>query len=53
MIPLKRLKFVKIKLSDVPDDVIQDYNLHEKMTPDGGYTLNSSERYTVFPRLLC
>ena len=35
MTPLKRPEYAKIKLSDIPDEVIKEYRLHEKATPDG------------------
>jgi hypothetical protein len=37
MTPLKQPEYAKIKLSDIPEDeeVINEYKLHEKATPDG------------------
>ena len=35
MTPLKRPKYAKIKLSDIPEEVIKEYNLHQYATPDG------------------
>ena len=35
MIPLKQPEFAKIKLEDIPDEIIKEYQLHEKVTPDG------------------
>ena len=35
MTPLKRPEFAKIKLSDIPEEIIQEYKLHKKATPDG------------------
>jgi hypothetical protein len=35
MTPLKRPEYARIKLSDIPEEVIQEYNLREKATPDG------------------
>ena len=35
MTPLKRPEYAKLKLSDIPEEVIQEYNLREKATPDG------------------
>ena len=35
MTPLKWPEYAKIKLSDIPEEVIQEYNLREKATPDG------------------
>ena len=33
--PLPRYKYLKLKLSDIPQEVIDEYNLMEKVTPDG------------------
>ena len=35
MTPLSRPEYAKIKLSDIPEEVIKAYNLNEKATPDG------------------
>jgi hypothetical protein len=35
MTPLKRPKYAKIKLSDIPEEVIKEYKLHQYVTPDG------------------
>ncbi|KAL7477992.1 hypothetical protein ACHAW6_003780 [Cyclotella cf. meneghiniana] len=35
MTPLKQPKFAKIKLSNIPEEIIQEYKLHKKATPDG------------------
>ncbi len=35
MSPLKRPEYAKIKLSDIPEEVIKEYNLHQLATPDG------------------
>jgi hypothetical protein len=35
MTPLKRPEYAKIKLSDIPEEVIKEYNLHQYATPDG------------------
>ncbi len=35
MSPLKRPEYARTKLSDIPDEVIKDYNLHQLATPDG------------------
>ena len=33
--PLARYKYLRLKLSDFPNDVIKEYNLKEKTTKDG------------------
>jgi hypothetical protein len=35
MTPLKRLEYAEIKLTDIPNEVIKEYKLHEYVTPDG------------------
>jgi hypothetical protein len=35
MTPLKRPKYAKMRLSDISEDVIKEYNLHWYATPDG------------------
>ena len=33
--PLKRSEYVKLKLQDIPNEIIVEYKLHEKATSDG------------------
>jgi hypothetical protein len=33
--PLPRPEFIKIKLSNIPEEIINEYNLREKATPSG------------------
>ncbi len=35
MTPLKRPEYAKIKLSDIPEEVINEYKLHQYATPVG------------------
>ena len=35
MTPLKWPEYTKIKLSDIPEEVIKEFNLHQYATPDG------------------
>ena len=32
--PMKRFEYLKLKLSDIPQEIIDEYNLMEKVTPD-------------------
>ena len=32
---MKRYEYVKLHLRDIPDEIIQEYKLHEKATVDG------------------
>ena len=38
MTPLHRPKFIRIKLGDIPDEVINEYKLREKATKGSIYT---------------
>ncbi len=33
--PMKRFEYMRLKLSDMPDDVIEQYQLQKLTTPDG------------------
>ena len=33
--PMDRFEYMRLKLADIPDDVIKQYNLADKVTPDG------------------
>jgi hypothetical protein len=35
MTPLKRPEYAMIRLSDISEEIIDEYNLREKATPDG------------------
>eukprot|EP00804_Cyclotella_cryptica_P022238 CCRYP_017928-RA/>CCRYP_017928-RA protein AED:0.26 eAED:0.26 QI:0/0/0/1/1/1/3/0/814 len=35
MTPLKRPEYAKIRLSNIPEEIMEEYNLREKATPDG------------------
>ena len=35
MTPLKRPEFIRIKISDIPDEIIKEYKLHNKVTKNG------------------
>jgi len=35
MTPLKRPEFIRMKLSDIPDETIREYKLRNKATQDG------------------
>ena len=35
MTPLKRPEYAKIRLTDIPEEIIEEYNLREKATSDG------------------
>jgi hypothetical protein len=33
--PLPRFEYVKLKMTDIPTEIVEEYNLKEKVTPDG------------------
>ena len=35
MTPLSRSEYIRIKLTDIPEEIIREYNLKEKATKDG------------------
>ena len=35
MTPLKRAEYIRMKLADIPEEIIVEYKLREKATPDG------------------
>ena len=35
MMPLKRPEYIRMKLADIPEDIIVEYKLRSKATPDG------------------
>jgi len=35
MTPMERYKYVRLKMSNIPDEIIEEYKLKEKATPDG------------------
>ena len=41
MTPLKRPKYIKIKLADIPDEVIQEYNLKDVISDDGSIYIDA------------
>ncbi len=33
--PMKRYKYMRIKITDIPEEIIQEYDLLKLLTPDG------------------
>jgi hypothetical protein len=48
--PLKRPKYAKIKLSDIPEEVINKCKLHQYMTPDGWVYIKVAQRMYSLPQ---
>ncbi len=43
MTPLKRTEYVKIKLRDVPEEIILEYKLRDLATPDGNVYIEATK----------
>ena len=50
MTPLKRPEYAKIKLSDIPDKIINKYNLCKIATPDGWIYIKCVRRMYGLPQ---
>ncbi|KAL7475539.1 hypothetical protein ACHAW6_001447 [Cyclotella cf. meneghiniana] len=50
MTPLKRPKFAKIKLSDIPEEIRREYKLHDKTTPDGWVYIHCTQGMYGLPQ---
>jgi hypothetical protein len=50
MTPLHQPKFIRIKLSDIPYRVIEEYKLREKATPDGSIYIRAKQGMYGLPK---
>jgi hypothetical protein len=50
MTPLHRPEFIRMKLSDIPDEVIKEYKLREKATPDGSIYIRAKRGMYGLPQ---
>ncbi len=41
MTPLHRPEFIRMKLSDIPDEIINEYKLQDKTTPSGSIYIDA------------
>ena len=48
--PIKRFEYMRLQLSDMPEDVIKHYQLQRLATPDGLSTARSKRECTACPR---
>ena len=48
--PLKRMEYIKIKLTDIPQEVIQEYNLKSMSTKDGSVYMEASKGMYGLPQ---
>ena len=51
--PLARYKYLRLKLSDFPNDVIKEYNLKEKTTKGGFVYVEVQKGMYRLPRQVC
>ncbi len=49
MTPLRRPEFIRMKLSDIPDKIIDEYKLRNKTTPSGSIYIVAKRACTVYP----
>jgi hypothetical protein len=50
MTPLYRAKFIQIKISDIPDEVIREYKLREKATKNGSIYIRAKRGMYSLPQ---
>ena len=50
MTPLKRPEYIKIKLSDIPDEVIKEYKLKDKATKNGSVFIQANRGMYGLPQ---
>ncbi len=48
--PMKRYEYMRLKLTDIPDKIIKEYNLQELVTPDGYMTARSEKACMAYLR---
>ena len=51
--PMGRFKYMRLKLADIPDNVIKHYNLEDKSPQIGGYILRCAREYTGYCKKEC
>ena len=49
MMPLKRPEYTEIILSDIPEEVIIEYNLHKKATPE--HDISRTQQHWLFKQI--
>jgi hypothetical protein len=50
MTPLHHPEFIHVKLSDIPDEVIEEYKLREKATKNGSIYVKAKQRLYGLPQ---
>ena len=50
MTPLSRPKYIRIKISDIPDEIIREYNLRKKATKDGSIYIETNKGIYGLPQ---
>jgi len=50
MTPLKRPEYIRVKLADIPQEIIDEYKLREKATPDGSIHIEANKGMYGLPQ---
>ena len=50
MTPLSRPEYIRIKLSDIPEEIIKEYNLKDKATKDGSIYIEANKGMYGLPQ---
>ena len=50
MTPLSRPEYIRIKLTNIPDEIIREYNLDEKATKDGSIYIEANKGMYGLPQ---
>ena len=50
MTPLHRPEFIRLKLNDIPDEVIKEYKLREKATKNGSIYIKAKQGMYGLPQ---
>ena len=48
MTPLKQPEYGRVKQTDIPDEIFDEYKLCEKATPDGWYIIKSCGAFMAY-----
>ena len=51
MTPLKRPEYMRMKLADIPQEIIDEYNLKDKATPDGSIYIVATKGMYGLPQV--
>jgi len=46
--PMKRYEYMRLKMQDIPDEIIKEYKLDQKVTTDGYISRKSKRACTAY-----